>query len=61
MSHPVSSDVVVVLVGVITTLVSWLGAAFIAGQSYGSIKTDVKGINERLARIEGMFEMKLKD
>lgn len=65
---------VIALAGV---LVSAAVAAFIAGSRWGAVsgkvdqlaatqgnaatKADLQGMSERLARIEGMFELKLRD
>lgn len=67
-------NVVIALAGV---LVSAVVAAFIAGSRWGAVsgkvdqlaanqvnaatKHDLQGMSERLARIEGMFELKLRD
>ena len=44
----------------ITLLVSVVTATWILGVKYGSINTSLEGIRDRLARIEGMFELKIK-
>lgn len=65
------------LIGVLTLLLSVTSSAFIAGSRWGRVsgkleqletgqrdhvtRGDVQGMAERLARIEGMFELRLKD
>lgn len=64
------------LVAVVTVLVSWIGAAFIAGFRFGAIanrldrlektqenlasKDQLAGVKEDVAEIKGMFTMTLK-
>jgi hypothetical protein len=50
-----------IMIGVVTLFASWGGSAFIAGMRWGSINSSIQDQNQRLARIEGMFELKLKD
>jgi len=66
-----------VLVGILSVLVSWIGAAFIAGYRWGAVKirldnlektvTDaatkdqLAGVKEDVAEIKGMFRMTIKD
>jgi hypothetical protein len=63
-----------VIVAVCTFIASVGSAAFISGTRWGRIETtlsdiekdrvrqsDIKGISERLAKIEGMFTLRLKD
>ena len=46
----------------VLTFVSSVGASmFVAGSRWGRIEQDVKSINDRLAKIEGMFTLRLKD
>jgi hypothetical protein len=42
-------------------IVSITVSAFIVGTKAGGMEQTMKTISERLARIEGLFEMKLKD
>lgn len=64
------------LVAVVTVLVSWIGAAFIAGFRFGAIahrldslersqetlasKEQLAGVKEDVAEIKGMFRMTLR-
>jgi hypothetical protein len=73
----VNATAVIIIVDVASVLVSWVGAAFIAGSRWGQVRGDldalrrekdthatsaeVRSIAERLARIEGMFELRLRD
>lgn len=49
------------LVGIVTVALSLTGSAFIAGARWGRIETDLKDMAGRLAKIEGMFTLRLKD
>lgn len=51
-------EVIVALAGVIFSM---LGSAFVAGMWTGQLKADVRLIADRLAKIEGMFTLRLKD
>ncbi len=44
----------------ITLLISVVTATWILGVQNGSVKTSLASIQERLARIEGMFEYRIK-
>lgn len=56
-----SSTVISSLIGVGTFILSMATSFFIAGFRWGETRGDIKTISERLAKIEGMFEMKLKE
>jgi hypothetical protein len=45
----------------IGVVLSMIVAAFTAGSRYGSLEDEVRNIKVQLARIEGMFELKLRD
>jgi hypothetical protein len=45
---------------IITTLSSVLISAFISGMHWGELRGDVRSINERLAKIEGMFTLRIR-
>ena len=49
-----------VLIDGVTVVLSVVGASFAAGIRIGSIETTLHGMAERLARIEGLFELRLK-
>lgn len=49
--------IIISLVGVVLSIIS---ASFISGAKWGSITATINTISERLARIEGMFELKIK-
>ena len=44
--------------GVIASVVV---SAFVSGTRWGRVEQDMRGMSDRLARIEGMFTLKLKD
>lgn len=48
------------LVGAATILLSVLGSAIVIGIFLGSLKSDMRGMNDRLAKIEGMFTLTLR-
>lgn len=50
-----------VLVDLSTLVMSAGISAFIAGMRWGAVKTDLTTIDRRLAKIEGMFILKLKE
>jgi hypothetical protein len=70
-----TASVLVELVGALVTIaISLGGSAFIAGTRWGEVQvkltelerdkvttTDVHAVTERLAKIEGMFTLKLRD
>lgn len=45
----------------ITFIVSVASSMFIAGSRWGEVRTDMRVMADRLAKIEGMFTLKLKD
>lgn len=55
-----NSGVIQALVDAATFIVSVSASAFIGGVRLGQLTGDIRGINERLARIEGMFTLRLK-
>lgn len=52
---------VTIISEIVTFILSIAVSAFIGGVRFGQIQGDVKSINERLARIEGMFTLRLRD
>jgi len=48
------------VIAIVTFVVSVGCSAFIAGVGWGSIRKEVAAVNIRLARIEGMFTLRLK-
>lgn len=48
-------------ISVATVIVSLAGAAFVSGTRWGRIETDMRVMADRLAKIEGMFTLRLKD
>jgi hypothetical protein len=49
-----------ILIGVATFMISTGASMFIAGARWGTMNTEVRAINDRLAKIEGMFTLRLK-
>ena len=59
-----STNTVIVLQTVIAAggvIASITVSAFISGTRWGAIQQDVRGMADRLAKIEGMFTLRLKD
>lgn len=50
-----------VLIGVLTLILSVSASMFVAGSRWGRIEGDMRNMSDRLARIEGMFTLQLKD
>lgn len=55
-----SSDTIIILSDIATFVISAGSSMFIAGTRWGEIRSDVSTIKERMARIEGMFTLKLR-
>lgn len=49
-----------IIIGAVTIAVSLIGSAFIAGNRWGRIESDIRGMSDRLAKIEGMFTLRLR-
>ena len=56
-----SGLVIEIIIGCVTFVTSVSTSMFIAGSRWGEVRADVKTISERLAKIEGMFTLKLED
>ena len=56
-----SATSIQVLIGVVTFVCSIAGAAFVSGTRWGRVEGDMRAMSDRLARIEGMFTLRLKD
>jgi hypothetical protein len=58
-----STDVALISAGtfILSQLCSAVVAAFISGMHWGELRTDVREMNNRLAKIEGMFTLRLRD
>lgn len=50
-----------VLIGVVTVLLSVCTSMFVAGTRWGRVESEVRLMSDRLAKIEGMFTLRLKD
>lgn len=51
-------QVVIASVGVLASVTV---SAFVSGTRWGRIETDMRSMSDRLAKIEGMFTLKLRD
>ena len=59
-----SSNTVIVLQTVIAAggvIASITVSAFISGTRWGAIQQDMRSMSDRMAKIEGMFTLKLRD
>jgi hypothetical protein len=54
---PVSLEILIAAIGV---LVSVCCSMFVAGSRWGRIEGDMRSMSDRLAKIEGMFTLKLR-
>ena len=55
---PVSLEIVISAVGVIVSICC---SMFVAGSRWGRVEGDMRSMSDRLAKIEGMFTLKLRD
>ena len=56
-----NETLVEIIIGAVTFIASTGTAAFISGTHWGELRGDVKVMNDRLAKIEGMFTLRLRD
>jgi hypothetical protein len=56
-----SQVIVTLIIGFVTFIGSVSSAAFISGMRWGRVNEEIVTIDKRLARIEGMFTLQLKD
>lgn len=49
-----------IITGIITFMVSVSTSMFVAGSRWGRVEGDIRSISDRLAKIEGMFTLKLR-
>lgn len=54
---PVSLEILIAAIGV---MISVCCSMFIAGSRWGRIEGDMRSMSDRLAKIEGMFTLKLR-
>jgi hypothetical protein len=52
---------ITILISICTFITSIGASAFIAGIGWGKVQGDIKSLNEKVARIEGMFTLTLRD
>ena len=55
---PTALEILISAVGVIVSVCS---SMFVAGSRWGRIESDMRSMSDRLAKIEGMFTLKLRD
>ena len=55
-----SGIIVELIIGSATLVLSITGSAFIAGTRWSRIESDIHSMSDRLAKIEGMFTLQLK-
>jgi hypothetical protein len=56
--NPTSISILIAGVGVIISICS---SVFVAGARWGRVEGDMRSMSDRLAKIEGMFTLKLLD
>lgn len=56
-----SPDALAAIISLIGVVISITVSSFVAGTKVGSMAQTLNTISERLARIEGLFEFKLKE
>lgn len=56
-----SQTAISVIIGLATFVVSMAGVTFAVGRTYGEVRNDIKQIQRDLAKIEGMFVVKIRD
>jgi hypothetical protein len=50
-----------ILIGIASFICSICGAMFVAGMRWGQVTGDIRNMSDRLAKIEGMFTLRLRD
>ena len=55
-----NGPIIELVIGVATLVLSMTGSAFIAGTRWSRIESDIHSMSDRLAKIEGMFTLQLK-
>ena len=55
---PVSMEILIAVLGVVISVCT---SMFVAGSRWGQIQGDVRNMSDRLAKIEGMFTLRLRD
>lgn len=56
-----SPAIVEAVIGVCTVVLSVTGSAFVAGTRWGRVESEMKDMATRLAKIEAMFTLTLKE
>jgi hypothetical protein len=56
--NAVSVQIVIAAVGVVVSICC---SMFVAGSRWGRIEGDMRSMSDRLAKIEGMFSLRLRD
>lgn len=49
------------IISAITVLISVCSSMFVAGSRWGRVEGDMRSMSDRLAKIEGMFTLRLRD
>lgn len=55
---PVTVSILIAAIGVVVSVCS---AMFVAGSRWGRVEGDMRSMSDRLAKIEGMFTLQLKN
>jgi hypothetical protein len=56
----INTYAVEIIIAIVTFIASVGSSMFIAGTRWGEMRTDLRVMADRLAKIEGMFELQLK-
>ena len=61
--HPITANsyAVEIAIAVVTFIASVGTSMFVAGTRWGEMRADLRVMADRLAKIEGMFELKLRE
>jgi hypothetical protein len=51
---------ITILISICTFIASLGASAFVAGIGWGKVQGDIKNLNEKVSRIEGMFTLTIK-
>lgn len=56
-TETISTVTLEIIIGIVTFVLSVGSSMFIAGTQWGSVKTELRYMNDRLAKIEGMYTL----
>lgn len=56
-----STTAISIVISLVGMVVSICGSMFVAGSRWGRVEGDMRSMSDRLAKIEGMFTLRLRD